>query len=271
VPLDTGTPLATTLAALALTGALGGLGHCTGMCGPLVALVAVKLRQGRPAGGAGASGAGERGAVASGAARAGAPGGAGSRAVFASTLTYHFARILVYVALGTVAGTVGSLLGLAGGLNTFGAAVSIALGAGVLAVAAGYAGLLPRTIGRYGAHWWTKVGTKALRRSGLVAGLLLGALNGLLPCGLMYGALLIAAGTGSPRDGALAMLVFGATTLPALVVIQTGAGLFAGGRRVWLMRLAAVVVLLVGVQLCLRGLATLGVVSSVHWGRLVLW
>ena len=45
----------------------------------------------------------------------------------------------------------------------------------------------------------------------------LGLVLGLLPCGLVYGALAAAAGTGGMLDGALAMAAFGAGTVPALV------------------------------------------------------
>jgi sulfite exporter TauE/SafE len=48
---------------------------------------------------------------------------------------------------------------------------------------------------------------------------LLGLLLGLLPCGLVYGALAVAAATGSALSGALAMLAFAAGTAPALMSI----------------------------------------------------
>jgi sulfite exporter TauE/SafE len=265
VPLDTGT----TLAALALTGLLGGLGHCTGMCGPLVALAAIKLRERRadhPVA-AGASDADRRMASA----QTTGVGRRASRLMVGSTVAYHAARIVVYAALGAVVGGIGSLFGLAGGLTTLGAAVSILLGVAVLAMGLGYAGLLPRMAREHGARWWTRVTSWALRRRGLGGAVLLGALNGLLPCGLVYGALLVAAGTGGAGSGSLAMLVFGVATLPALVVIQTGAGVLTGGRRRWLMRVAGVIVSLIGIQLCLRGLTTLGAIPSVHLGRLMLW
>ena len=242
----------TTLAALALTGFLGGLGHCTGMCGPLVALAAIKLAP-EPH-------------------RADGGGPARRDAVVASTLAYHAARVAVYAALGAISGAVGSLLGLAGGLSTVGAAVSIVLGVGGARRRGGLcrapAPSRPTATARAGGRVPPpgRSGGPGSRRA-----FLLGALNGLLPCGLVYGALLVAAGTGTPGGGALAMLVFGVATLPALVIIQAGASLFAGRRRTWLMRVAAFVMFLAGIQLCLRGLASLGVVPSVHLGGLMLW
>jgi hypothetical protein len=63
-----------------------------------------------------------------------------------------------------------------------------------------------------------------LRRDGF-AGYGLGVALGFLPCGLLYGALAAAAGTGSALLGALAMAAFTASTVPALVAIGcAGAG-----------------------------------------------
>ena len=280
-------PLAagTTLGALALAGLLGGLGHCAGMCGPLVALVGIKLREresGAPPAAAGAAVAAAGGAVvganpAAGRAAGAAAGGAsrsgrGSLSVVGSTLIYHGARVGVYTVLGAIVGTAGSLFGAASGITTLAAAVSLVLGAAVITLGLGYVGLLPPILQERGAGWWDRAASWALRRPGRSGAGLLGALNGLLPCGLVYGALLVSAGTGSTAAGALCMLIFGLATLPALVIIQTGAATFLGpGRRVWLIRAAGVIVLLIGIQLVLRGLAALGVLPSLYLGKLMLW
>ena len=273
-------PLAagTTLGALALAGLLGGLGHCAGMCGPLVALVGIKLRERGAGAHPAAGGAAVAGAIPSGgAAVAAATGdvarsGRGSLSVVGSTLVYHGARVGVYTVLGAIVGTAGSLFGAASGITTLAAAVSLVLGAAVITLGLGYVGLLPPILQERGAGWWDRAASWALRRPGRSGAGLLGALNGLLPCGLVYGALLVSAGTGSTAGGALCMLIFGLATLPALVIIQTGAATFLGpGRRVWLMRAAGIIVLLIGIQLVLRGLAALGVLPSLYLGRLMLW
>jgi sulfite exporter TauE/SafE len=231
-----------------VAGLLGGLGHCLGMCGPLVALAGIRLREQRTA------------------TRRAAP-----RFLVVPTLVYHAARVAVYAALGAVVGAAGSLLGLAERVTTLGAIVGIVLGLAVLAMGLGYAGLLPGVARDHAARWWGRTAGWALRRPGLSGAALLGALNGLLPCGLVYGALLVAASTGSATGGALCMVVFGVATFPALAIVQTGVGSLDPARRLWLMRAAGVVVVLIGIQLCLRGLATLGVAPSVHLGRLMLW
>ena len=50
----------------------------------------------------------------------------------------------------------------------------------------------------------------------------LGMVLGFLPCGLVYGALAAAAGTGSIADGAAAMAAFGLGTAPALLAVGWG-------------------------------------------------
>jgi hypothetical protein len=51
---------------------------------------------------------------------------------------------------------------------------------------------------------------------------LTGALPGLLPCGLSYGAFAQALGTGSAAQGALSALAFGLGTVPGLLLLGTG-------------------------------------------------
>jgi sulfite exporter TauE/SafE len=62
-------------------------------------------------------------------------------------------------------------------------------------------------------------------------GLLLGALLGFLPCGLLYAALVAAASTHAPIQGAAAMLAFGLGTVPALVAVGLAGQVFARARR----------------------------------------
>jgi sulfite exporter TauE/SafE len=79
--------------------------------------------------------------------------------------------------------------------------------------------------------------------------LLLGFLWAWIPCGLVYSVLITAVSTGSPIDGALLMLAFGAGTLPNLL----GIGLLAGAaarlaERPWLRQGAGLLVIAFGVH-----------------------
>ena len=267
-----------TLAALFVAGLLGSVGHCLGMCGPLVAMTGIRFAEHRSAAHTERAGARAAAGTLSGAAvdeKIGAPttgcAPTGRRLPVAATIVYHSCRIAVYVAMGAIIGAAASLFGLAGDMTTIGAAVGIAIGLAVLVLGLGYAGLLPAVARESGARWWNRATTRALRLPGYSGAALLGVINGILPCGLVYGALLVGAGTGSAWGGALAMLVFGLATFPALAIVQSGIGFLGSPRRRWLVRAAGIVVFLIGLQLCLRGLAALGVVRSVSIGRFMLW
>jgi sulfite exporter TauE/SafE len=233
--LDTGT-----FGALFLSGLLGSLGHCLGMCGPLVTMFGIQLKARRPAG-------------------------------WPYHLLYHASRLGVYVLFGAMAGGLGSVLGLGDSLGKVAGTVSLLLGLGVVLLGMGYLGWLP--LGRIegAGAWLSRAMSWALQQGSSARVLALGALNGLLPCGLVYSALLVAASTGGPLTGAAGMVVFGLGTLPALMAVGVGAGALSARVRQVFVRVAGVLILVVGLQLALRGLAAWGVVPHLHLGRLMLW
>jgi hypothetical protein len=228
------------LGALFLSGFLGSLGHCLGMCGPLVTMFGVQFRARRFAG-------------------------------LPYQLLYHTSRVGVYVIFGALVGGLGSALGLGDSLGKVAGTVSLLLGLGVVLLGLGYLGWLP--LGRIegAGDWLSRAMSWALRQDSSARVLALGALNGLLPCGLVYSALLVAASTGGLLMGAAGMAVFGLGTMPALLVMGVGAGALSARVRQVFARVAGVLIVVVGVQLVLRGLAGWGVVPHVHMGRLMLW
>jgi sulfite exporter TauE/SafE len=66
-----------------------------------------------------------------------------------------------------------------------------------------------------GAGWFRSL----LRGPGILPRLLLGAIMGLLPCGLVYAALLMAAALPTPWHAAGGMILFGVGTLPSLSAV----------------------------------------------------
>jgi uncharacterized protein len=60
---------------------------------------------------------------------------------------------------------------------------------------------------------------RRIDRTHWTGGLVLGLALGLLPCGFLYAALAVAAASGGGGFGALAMLAFGAGTIPALIAV----------------------------------------------------
>lgn len=222
------------------SGLLGSVGHCMGMCGPLVAMVGLRIER----------------------------RGLAKVSLF---MLYHGARIAVYCILGAVVGSLGSLLGFGPGLNKIASWISMALGTGVILLGMGYLGWLP--LGRLegGGAWLNRAMSQAFKLGGAKSMIILGALNGLLPCGLVYSSLLVLASSGGALPGVLGMLIFGAGTLPSLLVIGLGAGALSAKIRQILARGAGFLIMIAGLQLLLRGAAALGFVPSLRLGGLVLW
>ena len=81
-----------------------------------------------------------------------------------------------------------------------------------------------------GSVAWSRISPFAGRLlpvSSLPRALGLGLLWGLIPCGLVYSVLLVAATSASATNGALVMLAFGAGTTPAMLLTGLGAARLA--------------------------------------------
>ncbi len=220
------------LIVLLLTGLAGSVGHCVGMCGPLVILAGARY----------------------------------PRKGIAATplhLVYHSGRILVYAALGTAAGALGSAAGKAAQAAEIPGVLSVIAGLAVVFAGLSYLGWLPfwkRSIHTGG--WWQRTMQKVMKTPGKTGVFLLGCLNGLLPCGLVYEALLIAAASARPLLAGLGMLIFGAATIPTLVVFGVGTQFLSVTIRQRMVWVGGVFVVLVGIDLVLRGAAGLGLLPA---------
>jgi sulfite exporter TauE/SafE len=162
-------------------------------------------------------------------------------------------------------------MGLGGRLNGLAGGIGLLLGLGVVVSALLYLGWLPLGLGTSAGAWLTRLMSRALRLGGVGGNVLLGALNGLLPCGLVYGALLAVASLGGPLPAATGMIVFGVATMPALAVVGLGAGSLGAPVRQNMARLAGLLMIGLGFQQSLRGLAALGLATHLHWGDVMLW
>jgi len=141
-------------------------------------------------------------------------------------ITYNAGRILSYCILGAVVALFGSALvdaipRLAGPVRLVSGIVMVLIG---LQIAFNWRLLQP--VETMGAALWRRISPAA---KGLVPvttiprALGLGLLWGLLPCGLVYSVLLIAATSASPASGALTMAAFGIGTTPAMLMTGIGA------------------------------------------------
>jgi hypothetical protein len=224
---------------LLLGASLLGSVHCVGMCGPYVALCTAQF----------------------------VPRCATPAARFFLRILFNFGRIATYGLIGLVVGAFGQIA----------QAVAARLGlSGIIAIAAGIAAMAcglsmigwirdPTRVvaGAAMGRWLSACRMRLNRAPATTVPLLLGALQGWLPCALVYAAASRAGVAGSAGMGALTMVVFGLGTVPAVfaltVIPQTVL------RRVKGRSLAGVLLTVLGVLLILRGLTNFGLVPSTGW------
>jgi uncharacterized protein len=198
---------------------LAGSLHCAGMCGPLALALPAPHRR---------------------------------LPVFvAGRFAYNAGRVLTYCLLGLAFGLVGQVFTFAGFQQSMSIALGIALLAGLI--------LSPRLVR------WSPITrlvnllkgrmSGLLRQRSLTALAVLGLLNGLLPCGLVYVACAGAAATGNLVRGAEYMALFGIGTIPMMLAISLSGSLVPMRIRLRLTKAIPVAVGLLAALLILRGMS----------------
>lgn len=206
----------------ALTIGLIGSFHCIGMCGPIALAMPVteNTRWGK----------------------------------IKSGIAYNGGRVFTYAVLGLVFGMLGKGLVLAGWQQ----AMTIAVGAiMILSV------VLPLTLGKRlnpNGFIMRRIGflkqrmAKLLNRKSLSGILMLGILNGFLPCGLVYIAVAGAIATGSAFEGAAFLAMFGVGTVPAMFALYYAGHSIPLNIRNKIRKAIPVLVILIGALFIIRGL-----------------
>ncbi|HEY1960527.1 MAG TPA: sulfite exporter TauE/SafE family protein [Polyangiaceae bacterium] len=162
-------------------------------------------------------------------------------------LGYNAGRIAAYVACGAIVASLGRVAELVPHVG-----VALRLVAGAMLVAAGLwvAGAWNRfaLVERLGAPLWRRVQPIASAFVARRASFAVGALWGLMPCGLVYAAFGLALASGSPAQGALVMAAFGLGTAPAMLATGVASARIVTlmRARAWVRRLAGVAVLAFG-------------------------
>ncbi|NTU67519.1 MAG: sulfite exporter TauE/SafE family protein [Chlorobiaceae bacterium] len=207
--------------AMLMAGIFGGFGHCVGMCGPVVSSLCL--------------GETRRGIV--------------------HLLLYNLGRIMTYAMLGALVGFTGSFIGLTSSIAAVQTAVMALSGLFIMLMGLASAGWLP-----FGKELVSCAPAMPLIRKALSlfsgpgsvgAWFPMGVALGLLPCGLVYTALLTAARAAMKAPdhfagmatGGLLMLIFGIGTAPALLLVGKAAGLFGETTRRRFYRLASIVMI----------------------------
>lgn len=163
--------------------------HCIGMCGGIMGALSMAVPAQEP------------------------------RRRFIILCSYNIGRLLSYVAMGILVGLFAQQItasGGASGLRWLAGLLLIAMG---LYLANWWRGLTYlESAGRYLWAYVQPIGKRLMPVDNPGKGLLLGALWGWLPCGLVYSALAYSMAQGHWALGGLTMLAFGAGTLPSLLL-----------------------------------------------------
>lgn len=180
---------------LLLAGLMGGMTHCAGMCGPFV------MAQMGPSHEVGLA-----------------------KLKGAALLPYHLGRMTTYIVLGVIAALLSKQLmgtplerGLSvvfltlAGLIFIGSALpSVKRWLAAWRISA-LARMVGQQLGNISGKWFHE--PKHFERYGL------GVMLGLLPCGLVFAALMVVATMGNPAYAALGMALFAVGTMPSLVLV----------------------------------------------------
>jgi sulfite exporter TauE/SafE len=220
------------LIGVVIFGLSASFGHCIGMCSPIVvAYASVKLN------------------------------GAGKLRQISAHLLYALGRISVYVLLGLIFGLLGELftpsptaksiflLALSAAMIAIGLALFFRSSRLFLALENGALIRSERYKRTFGALFGSK---------NMASFYAIGALNGLLPCGMVYAALAMALSASSAIKTAGAMAAFGLATAPSLFAFGLLAGAMANSQlRGILSKAAALFVIVMGFWTLYRALTAL--------------
>lgn len=201
-----------------LLGFLGSF-HCLGMCGPIA--LAVSARD--------------------------------NSRFLRNKIIYNLGRTATYSMLGALIGLVGFSLALAG-IQQW---ISIGMGALILLMAFFYKSS-ERFITQSGLYGGVnKLKSKLgyfLKKGGTPAFFASGLLNGLLPCGMVYIALIASLALQSPLDGAMYMFFFGLGTTPMLVMVMISGKILSLSIRTKLTNALPYFAMFIGILFIVRGM-----------------
>jgi len=198
-------------------GLLGSL-HCMGMCGPIALAVPV--------------------------------GNGNNFSRYLRFFIYNSGRVLSYSALGFLFGLLGTGLQMAGFQQTISIFAGLVIIFSVIVIY-----YLPRQK-RWGfiSQSLQKPFVRFFRKKTFFSVFMIGVLNGLLPCGLVYLALAGATAQANALYGSVYMALFGLGTVPALFALKISSEFITQSLRIRLRHWVPVFTLLIGVLFVIRGM-----------------
>jgi len=195
--------------------------HCIGMCGPIAMAIPVNRKN--------------------------------NFTILSGILQYNFGRILIYTQLGVLIGVIGITA------ETLGTLQILSIIAGLFLIIYAwrkYIGqFFQRSIPMFGLNIFVSKNIGKVISSNLpFKNVFLGALNGLLPCGMVYLGLMNALLAGSPSQSALAMVAFGVGTLPAMLAVGYAANKISSTFRQRINVIIPYMLTFIGILIVLRGM-----------------
>lgn len=203
---------------------LGFLGsfHCVGMCGPIALALPI--------------------------------GNSSSFGRIISVLIYNTGRILTYSLFGIIFGSIGQTFSLFG----YQQLLSITLGLLILLGLILPSKLVSKITGNQLIYsFFNRLKSKLsslFLKEGKKSLFLIGLLNGLLPCGLVYMAVAGAIASGNILNGALFMAVFGLGTAPVMMALPLAGNYLSVSFRAKIRKTVPIMIGFMAVLLILRGL-----------------
>ena len=174
-------------------------------------------------------------------------------------LTYHLGRLISYSLLGLIASLVGVAIFQSIMSNS---APRIVLGAILVLIGLAMLGLpLFHQLEKVGMRFWQSLAPirkKVFPIDTFGKALFAGLLWGFLPCGLVYGALMMAIAGNNIATGAALMFVFGLGTMPMLIATQKTVGMLQSSIKNFRLRQIN------GVIMMLSGLAVIFIPMMMH-------
>ena len=174
-------------------------------------------------------------------------------------LTYHLGRLISYALLGLIASVVGVAIFQSIMSNS---APRIVLGAVLVLIGLAMLGLpLFNQLEKVGMRFWQSLAPlrkKVFPIDSFGKALFAGLLWGFLPCGLVYGALMMAIAGNNIATGAALMFVFGLGTMPMLIATQKTVGMLQSSIKHFRLRQIN------GVIMMLSGLAVIFIPMMMH-------
>lgn len=203
-----------------ILGLLGSL-HCIGMCGPIAFMLPVDRKN--------------------------------QIKQFFQLMSYHIGRLTTYSLIGLLFGLLGK------GFELFNFQQHLSILTGVLMI---LAITLPSLFKKVKiAQPITKVVFKVksalgeeLKKKRNDTFFTIGFLNGYLPCGLVYMAVLGAIATHNPLQGSLYMFLFGAGTIPLMSAVAYAGNITNNVFRKKIQQIIPIIVVIIGILFILRGL-----------------